>query len=237
MLISEEQAAVLRHLVERRGTGEPIARILGSKEFWSRRFKLGRETLVPRPETETLIEAALEIFPEPDAKLRLLDFGTGSGILLAAILLERKDAAGIGTDRSLAALRLARENLHALGVGHRACFVCGDWGAALSGSFDLIVSNPPYIQSGEIEVLPREVREHDPRLALDGGADGLNAYRSVIAELPHLLSPQGAAILELGIGQEAAVKELAQAKDLRVEGPARRDLAGVPRALILYPRI
>jgi release factor glutamine methyltransferase len=216
-------------------SGEPIARIAGEKEFWSRSFKLGADTLVPRPETETLLEVALSIFPDRNVELRVLDLGTGSGILLATVLLERPRAIGVGVDRSEAALRIARENLNELGLGDRAQCICGDWSAALGVCFDLVVANPPYIASSEIGTLAREVRNHDPRLALDGGADGLDAYRAIIAELPQLLSARGAAILELGIGQEEAVTLLARAKGLRVEDSAQRDLGNVARALIVYP--
>jgi release factor glutamine methyltransferase len=234
-LLNEQRERFVR-LIERRLAGEPVARIAGRKEFWSRSFRLGADILVPRPETETLVDAALSIFPDRDAFLRVLDLGTGSGILLAAILLERKNASGVGVDRSEKALRLARENLAALDLKDRAQFVCGDWAAALGDRYDLILANPPYIESGEIPALAREVRNHDPLLALDGGADGLDAYRSIIAELPHLLSERGVTILELGAGQETAVTELAQASGLCTDGPARPDLGGVPRALIVYPR-
>jgi release factor glutamine methyltransferase len=233
--ISAQEQACFDRLIARRMTGEPIARIAGEKEFWSRSFKLGADTLVPRPETETLVEVALSIFPGRNVELRVLDLGTGSGILLAAILLERPRAIGVGVDRSEAALRIARENLKGLGLGDRAQFICGDWSAALATRFDLIVANPPYIASAQIATLSREVRDHDPRLALDGGADGLDAYRAIIAELPQLLSARGAAILELGIGQEEAVTLLARAKGLRVEDSAQRDLGNVARALIVYP--
>jgi release factor glutamine methyltransferase len=236
MPISEKEQDHFDSLLARRIAGEPVARIAGQKEFWSHSFKLNADTLVPRPETETLVEAALTIFPERDAPLRVLDLGTGSGILLAAILAERPHAGGVGVDRSESALSMARENLKSLGLFDRSQLICGDWGAVSGQSFDLVISNPPYISSKEISALAREVREHDPRLALDGGADGLDAYRKIIAELPHLLSTNGAAVLELGIGQEAAVSELARAQGLFVAGPARRDLGGVPRALILYPR-
>ncbi len=161
--------------------------------------------------------------------------------MLGAILLERENATGIGVDRSESALKIARDNLNGLGVGTRAQFVCGNWIAAIGEKFDLqkfdlIVANPPYIASKEIPALAPEVRDYDPRLALDGGGDGLESYRQIIAELPHSLSPQGAAVLELGAGQEAAVTEIARAKGLVAAASARRDLAGVPRALILYPR-
>ena len=234
--VSEHQQIRFESLIMRRIAGEPVARIAGHKEFWSRSFKLNADTLVPRPETETLIEAALAIFPERDAPLRVLDLGTGSGILLAAILSERPQASGIGIDHSESALGAARGNLESLGLAERAQLVHGDWNAAFGQTFDLVIANPPYISSKEIPALAREVREHDPHLALDGGADGLGAYRKIIAELPHLLSKKGTAILELGIGQEPLVAGLACAQGLFVAGPARRDLGGVPRALILYPR-
>lgn len=236
MALSEQQQVRFERLIARRLVGEPIARIAGHKEFWSRSFKLNADTLVPRPETETLVEAALTIFSERDAPLRVLDLGTGSGILLAAILAERPHASGVGVDHSESALGIARENLEALGLAGRARLVRGDWSAAFGQTFDLVIANPPYIPSKEIPALTREVREHDPCLALDGGADGLDAYRKIIVELPHLLSKNGAAVLELGIGQEPAVAELARAQGLSVDGLARRDLGGVPRALILYPR-
>lgn len=234
--VSEQQQIRFERLIARRIAREPVARIAGYKEFWSRSFKLNADTLVPRPETETLVEAALAIFPERDAPLRVLDLGTGSGILLAAFLAERPQASGAGIDRSESALAIARENLKALGLAGRAQLVCGDWGAASGQTFDLVIANPPYIRSKEISALAREVREHDPHLALDGGADGMDAYRKIIAELPHLLSKNGAAVLELGIGQEPLVAGLARAQGLFVGGPARCDLGGVPRALMLYPR-
>lgn len=234
--VSEQQQIRFERLIARRIAREPVARIAGYKEFWSRSFKLNADTLVPRPETETLVEAALAIFPERDAPLRVLDLGTGSGILLAAILSERPQASGAGIDRSESALAIARENLKALGLAGRAQLVCGDWGAASGQTFDLVIANPPYIRSKEISALALEVREHDPHLALDGGADGLDAYRKIIAELPHLLSRNGAAVLELGIGQEPLAAGLARAQGLFVGGPGRCDLGGVPRALILYPR-
>jgi len=233
--ISVEQQVYIGRLIDRRAAGEPVARITGQKEFWSHSFRLGADTLVPRPETETLVEAALSVFPSRDAKLRVLDLGTGSGILLAAILLERKHATGIGIDRSENALRVARENLSALDLAARTQLICSDWSAALDQRFDLVVANPPYIASKDISSLAREVREHDSRSALDGGADGLDAYRKIIAELPQLISAGGTAVLELGIGQENEVAALVRARGLEVQGPARRDLGNVPRALIVYP--
>jgi len=226
----------LEGFLARRLAGEPIARIVGRKEFWSRSFRLGPDTLVPRPESETVVEAALAAFADRTAALRVLDLGTGAGILLAAILAERPRASGLGLDRSEGALVVARENIAALGLGARASFACGDWGAALHAAYDLVVCNPPYIAADEFTGLSREVRAHDPHLALDGGGDGLSAYRANVADLARLLHARGVAVLELGRGQESAVANLATEAGLFIAGPARPDLAGIPRALTLRRR-
>ena len=232
-------AASLEHvdqLVRRRVAREPVARIVGHREFWSHEFKLGPDTLVPRPESETVVEAALAAFPDRDDGLRVLDLGVGSGALLAAILLERPCALGVGIDRNADALGVARANLADLGLSARAALLCGDWTASVDAKFDLVVANPPYIPTGQIAQLALEVREHDPMFALDGGPDGLTAYRSIVAELPRVLTPNGVAVLELGRGQEAAVVALANARELVVSGAARRDLSGLSRALVLTIR-
>ena len=234
MKIAAEAELRLETYVQWRLVGKPIARILGVKEFWSRTFALGPGTLVPRPETETLVEAAIASMPDRNASIRLLDLGVGSGVLLAAILLELPCAFGVGVDRSREALAVARANLESLGVGARAALVCGDWGTALGRTFDLVVANPPYVPTAAIATLSPEVRNHDPLFALDGGADGLDAYRAIASDLPRLLAPGGVAILELGDGQEAAVVRLARKAGLIVNGAARRDLSGRPRALVLH---
>ncbi len=223
-------------MVQRRLAHEPVARIVGYREFWSREFRLGPDALVPRPESETVVEAALAAFPDPDANLRVLDLGVGSGALLAAILLERSHATGVGIDRSAGALAVARANLSALGLSARATLLCGDWTAALGASFDLVMANPPYIATTELAALSLEVRENDPTFALDGGPDGLAAYRAIVADLSRVLTPGGVAVLELGQGQEAAVVALAHARGLAVDGAARRDLSGMSRALVLRNR-
>ena len=215
----------LEALANRRAAREPVSRIVGRREFWSRDFLLTAETFDPRPDSETVVEAALAAMPSYGS---VLDLGAGSGCLLAALLAERPGAWGLGIDRSPGACRTARRNLKGL----RAFVAAGDWGAAVAGRFDLVVSNPPYIPSAEIAALMPEVRDHDPRLALDGGADGLDAYRAILGGLPRLLSPGGAAVLELGIGQADAVAALAEANGLPVRD-IRADLAGIPRAMVL----
>jgi release factor glutamine methyltransferase len=219
--------------IVRRAAREPVARVLGVKEFWSREFALSPEALVPRPETETLIEAALLARPERDAQLRVLDLGVGSGVLLGAIMLERPASFGVGVDRSLGAARTARDNFTALGVANRTHVVCGDWGRAFGIGFDLVLANPPYVASGDIGALSAEVRDHDPVRALDGGADGLDAYRAILGDLGRLLAPGGIAVLELGDGLEQAVSGLAKDAGIEVNGPAHCDLSGHPRALVL----
>lgn len=212
--------------------GVPVARLVGEKEFWSLSFALSPETLVPRPDTETVVEAALATIADRAAPLRILDLGTGSGAILAALLVELPSAAGIGVDQSEGAVRTARDNLARAGLQGRGTVIVGDWASALGGGFDLVVSNPPYIPSIDIVGLAIEVRENDPLAALDGGADGLSSYRIIVAEAPRLLKAGGHLVLELGIGQEAEVAALAGAAGLAITGPARRDLGGIPRALV-----
>ena len=230
--VAQEDSARLHALAERRARGEPLARLTGRREFWSLDFALSPETLVPRPETETLVEAALSLFPDRSAPLRLLALGTGTGALLAALLSEYPAAFGVGVDLAPGAARQARTNLATLGFAARAAVLVGHWGEALTGGFDLVVSNPPYIPSTDIAALQREVRAHDPRLALDGGPQGLDAYRALAVALPGLLVAGGYAVLELGIGQERQVAGLLAAAGLSVESPARADLAGIARAMI-----
>lgn len=218
-------------LLSRRLSGAPVSRILGHKEFWSLTLELSPDTLVPRPDTEIVVEAALSLFPDRAAPLRILDLGTGTGAILAALLTERPAAAGIAVDRSENAARTARLNFARNGLSGRALAIVGDWGTALAGGFDLVVSNPPYIAEGEMAELAVEVRCHDPRLALVAGTDGLSAYRAIAADLPRLLKPGGITVLELGAGQEPAVAALVQGVGLSVLGPARADLGGIPRAL------
>jgi len=230
--LGSDAAHALAALAARRLEREPVARILGVKEFWGLPLRLNDATLVPRPETETVVEAALAAIDSTgsrDRALRIADLGTGSGALLIALLTELPNAAGIGTDVSRDALAAARGNAGRLGVAARTEFAICDFGAALTGGFDLVVSNPPYIASADIGTLSPEVR-HDPRSALDGGADGLDCYRTIAGQAPGLLKPNGGLVVELGIGQEPAVATLFRAAGL-IPSPARLDLLGIPRAL------
>jgi release factor glutamine methyltransferase len=220
-------------LLTRRTAREPLAYLLGRREFWGMEFAVSPATLIPRPDSETIIEAALSMFPKRNAVQRILDLGTGTGCLLLAALHEFPQAFGIATDYSAPAAELARCNARSLGFAHRAAFLAADWADPINGKFDLILSNPPYIPEPEIADLMPEVANYEPHLALSGGADGLAAYRAIIAALPRLLAAGGAAILELGLGQEKPVAALAQAAGFTTK--TRQDLANIPRALVISP--
>jgi release factor glutamine methyltransferase len=231
--VPPEAAARFAELLRRRLDREPVAHLLGEREFWSLRFAVSPATLVPRPDSETLIDAAIEAFPDRAAVRAILDLGTGTGCLLLAALTEFPAATGLGLDRAGAAAALAAANARRLGLAGRARFVVGDWAAPLAGRFDLVLCNPPYIESDSIPSLAPEVARHEPASALDGGRDGLDAYRAVLAALPGLLAPAGGrAVLELGRGQRGAVEALARGAGLRPLG-CRADLGGVERALVL----
>jgi len=232
--LTPDESTHLEAFAARRLIGEPVARILGYKEFWGLPFRLSAATLVPRPDTETVVELALEIYqklPSSASESRIADIGTGSGAILLALLHEIEGAFGVGTDISLEALRTASSNAADLGLRERAAFIACDFGAALRGGFDLIVSNPPYIRSSDIPGLAAEVRDHDPRAALDGGADGLDAYRALISQAADLLSPGGALIVEAGQGQSGPIETLMAAAGLTTREAAKTDLAGIPRAV------
>jgi release factor glutamine methyltransferase len=233
-IVTQDEATCLENFTQRRLAGEPVARILGVKEFWGLALQLSPATLVPRPDTETVVELALELERgehRPHTSRRIADLGTGSGAILLALLSEWRETTGIGTDISPQALQTASRNAARLGLASRTAFVACDYAAALSGMFDLIVSNPPYIRSAEIQELGREVRDHDPRDALDGGADGLDAYRVLIPEAARLLAPGGTLIVEAGHGQTGAISELMATSGLTPERPPKADLAGIPRAV------
>ncbi len=219
-------------LVARRAAREPMALLRGQQGFWTLDLAVSPATLIPRPDSETLIEAALAAFPDRAAVRRVLDLGTGTGALLLAALAEFPAAWGLGTDRAPAAAALAAANARACGLAERAAFAAGSWVAPLAGRFDLILSNPPYIPSGDIAGLMPEVAAFEPRSALDGGPDGLDAYRALLPGLPALLAPAGIAILELGAGQADAVGRLATTAGFSV-ADLRPDLGGVARAMVL----
>jgi release factor glutamine methyltransferase len=232
--VTSDQAMRLEDFARRRLAGEPVARILGTKEFWGLPLQLSAATLVPRPDTETVVELALEMLRagrDPKRRLRIADIGTGSGAILLALLSELTDAYGIGTDVSVAALRIASRNAARLGFASRAAFIACDYAAALSEPFDLMVSNPPYIRSADIAGLAVEVRNHDPLVALDGGADGLDAYRVLIPQAAQRLAPGGVLVVETGHDQSADIEGLMTAAGLTQPKPPRADLAGIRRAV------
>jgi release factor glutamine methyltransferase len=216
--------------IARRAAREPLAFITGRQAFWTLDLEVAPCTLIPRPDSETVIEAALKMFPQRWRVRSILDLGTGTGALLLAALAEFPVAFGIGTDLSPQAAELAARNAASNGLSGRAAFVAARWAEPLDARFDLVLSNPPYILSAEINGLMPEVKCHEPRRALDGGADGLDAYRALVRALPGLLAPGGAAIFELGQGQADQVRTLAEAAGLRHIG-VQADLAGIPRAM------
>lgn len=230
--VDAQAVARLDSLARRRLEGEPVSRILGTREFWGLEFLLGSETLDPRPDSETLIEAVLETVEDRQAALRVLDLGTGSGCLLLALLSELPNATGLGIDCAEGALAVARQNAEHLRLAGRVQFQQGDWGKGLEPGFDLVVSNPPYIPTPDLDGLGREVRDHDPLRALDGGADGLDAYRVLAPCTERLLVPGGLAFWEFGIGQADDVSQIAEEASLTVAGTAR-DLGGLARVLIM----
>ncbi len=230
--IDAAAAARLAGLVARREAREPYARLAGRRAFWTLDLALSPATLDPRPDSETLIEAALAQLPDRAARLRLVDFGTGSGCLLLALLSELPEARGIGIDIMPGAVAVARRNAAAAGLAGRAAFAVGDWGEALGGTVDVIVANPPYICSGDIDSLAPEVARFEPRVALDGGADGLGAYRRLAGDAARLLCPGGLGLFELGEGQGAAVARLMKDAGLAIR-ELRRDLSGIERALVV----
>jgi len=219
-------------LVARRCRRQPLSQLLGRREFWGLNLRVTADTLDPRADSETLIEAALAEIGDRSRSLRLLDLGTGTGCLLLALLRELPTATGLGVDRSEAALAVARANAADLGLADRAAWRCDSWGGNLTESFDLVISNPPYIPSAEIDRLMPEVARYEPRLALDGGADGLTCYREIAAAMPRLLHRDGWLVLEIGSRQAEPVTAIFAAAGL---GLARRcrDLGNLDRCLVM----
>ena len=229
---TDEHGGALDAMIERRRAGEPVSRIRGWREFWSLRLALSPDTLDPRPDSETIVTAALAWAKQRGGRLRLLDLGSGSGALLLACLSELPRASGVGIDISAGAVRTAAANATRLGLGDRAVFTEGDFADPAAGGegFDLVLCNPPYIPQAEIGGLAREVAGFDPRLALDGGDDGLVSWRRVMPRIVEGLAPGGRAFVEIGAGQQAQVTAIARVAGLQAVGDAG-DLAGIVRCL------
>lgn len=230
-LAPEERWAV-EALAVRRSRREPMAYLLGRREFWSLDFCVTRDTLIPRPESETLIETALDLIEDRNARLRVLDLGTGSGCLLLALLSELPNVRGVGVEISGRACRIAQANAEALGLAERARFLVGDWGEALVERFDVIVANPPYVPEEEAERLEPEITRFEPASAVFGGPDGLAAYRALAPHLARLLAPDGFGLVELGAGQGSDVTGILDAHGLALRS-SRRDLGGRERCLVV----
>lgn len=227
--LTEEQVANALALADRRAAREPVAHITGMRHFWKQELSVSPDVLIPRPETEYVVEAALERLPFSHPA-RVLDLGVGSGAILFAILCDRPLCTGLGVDLSADALAIAMANAARLGLGERVSFIQSDWAERVNGLFDVVVSNPPYIASVELEKLAPEVARFEPRLALDGGDDGLDAYRAILPSLANVLRPGGAFALEIGMGQKEAVVAMAVAAGL-ADVAHRDDLAGVARVV------
>lgn len=225
-----DQERRFKNVLERRAAREPMAQILGQREFWSLPFAVTRDTLDPRPDSETVVETALDLFAATRAPRRILDLGTGSGCLLLALLSEWPDADGIGVDIDSRTLAVATRNAAALRLSARAAFVVADWATALDGRFDLVVSNPPYVASDAIGRLEPEVARFEPRRALDGGDDGLAAFRRLVPVLPRLLKPDGGVVFEVGAGQASRVEAMLREIGIPYCGQ-HTDLSGIPRCI------
>ncbi len=231
----------IRDVVARRCKGEPLAHILGHKEFWSLSLWVTKDTLIPRPDSETAIELALDYLDEKGfdrrSPWRILDLGTGSGCLLLALLTELPEATGLGIDISKQACKVAQKNTEELGLADRVRIICGDWttenlaASSPDQTFDIILCNPPYIPESDIATLARNVRDYEPRLALNGGADGLDAYRHLAPKISGLLTQNGAVIFEFGMGQVVDIKKIIEKNDLKVKS-IRSDISKVDRCIL-----
>jgi len=231
IFVEQSAAETFASYVERRVNREPLAYILETREFWSLDFAVAPGVLIPRPETEILVDAALRKFSDRDAALRALDLGTGSGCLLLSLLSERPHATGVGIDRSETALAMAARNARSLCLHDRAEFRLGDWTAGVAERYHVVLTNPPYISTGDLAYLAADIG-YEPREALEGGPDGLNAYRRIAEELVAVLAPGGMAFVEIGLGQAGPVEQLFAAAKLNLDGTVC-DLAGIPRCIML----
>ncbi len=228
-LISDAEYALIESDIEKRCSGVPLSRIYGMREFWGLPFILSEDTLDPRPDTELIIDLALQRF-DVSKPLRILDLGTGSGCILVSLLHEFKNAFGVGLDLSFGAVSCARSNADKNRCGDRSTFVCGSWLESIQGKFDLIVSNPPYISNQVIPTLSQEVQNHDPILALDGGNDGLDPYKIIFPILSQYLNEGGIALFEIGYDQESSAMRLAEESGF-AQRTVHMDLAGNPRVV------
>jgi release factor glutamine methyltransferase len=232
LLLDDASETQFKYLIARRALREPISHLVGEREFWSLAFRVSSAVLDPRPDSETLIEAALKFFSEDRRDLSVLDLGTGSGCLLLTILAQRPTAIGLGVDLSPDALHVASQNADRLALTDRVNFVCGDWGAALGRPFDLILCNPPYIKTGDLAQLEPEVARYEPLSALDGGADGLQAYRTLLPQLRQLMRAESAAFLEIGVGQTGEITPLVEKSGLHLSH-IYRDFSGIERCFVV----
>jgi release factor glutamine methyltransferase len=229
--LSQEEARALSRYAARRAAREPVSRIIGERGFWTLDLAVAPDVLDPRPDTETLVETALRLIAERrDAPLSILDLGAGSGAIVCALLSELPAARAVAVDLSAQACTATAANLARCGLAGRASVVRGRWAQALQARFDLVVSNPPYVRTGDIEGLEPEVRLHDPALALDGGADGLDCYREIIGDLPRLLAEDAVVLFEVGFDQAASVAALLGAQDFNIER-VTRDAGGHERVV------
>lgn len=231
--MSGQSYARYRDAIRLRAGRRPVSQIIGKREFFGLTFHVTESVLDPRPDSETLIDAVLRRYPDREAPLRILDLGVGSGCLLLTLLYLFPQARGVGVDISAEALKIAQENAARLGLQPRAQFLPSHWCMQVEDVFDVIVSNPPYIPSAEIDRLAPEVSRFEPRLALDGGEDGLSCYRAIIVSLARHLVPGGLAALEIGFGQQAAVEALVESSGLSLAGIAK-DLQGIPRVILIH---
>ncbi|MFW7266688.1 peptide chain release factor N(5)-glutamine methyltransferase [Gluconacetobacter sp. Hr-1-5] len=233
--VTDSERAGFLAAVRRRAAREPMAHITGRAGFWSLELETSPATLIPRPDSETLIEALLDHCPDRERVRSVLDLGTGTGCLLLAALSEYRAAWGVGVDIAPDAARLAARNARRAGLETRCAMLAGDWAASIRGVFDVVFSNPPYIPQGDLAGLMPDVRDYEPARALDGGMDGLDAYRLLTGALPLLLAHDGVAVFEIGIGQEHSMPALAQESGLEIVD-VRADLGGIPRAVVMRHR-
>ena len=229
--LSETECAKIAALVQRRKDHEPFAYITGIKEFWSLEFEVGTESLIPRPASECIVDTALSILRNTKIEAEILDLGTGSGCLLLSVMHERSYVNGIGVDCSYESIRRAVDNSRRLNIKERAKFVVGNWGTPLESRFDLILCNPPYVRTNEIDGLMPDVSDYEPRLALDGGSDGLSCFRKIGPQLCRLLMPGGMVCIEVGFGQASSVIEIFGECGLGL-CDRRMDIAGIERCLV-----